>query len=287
MDDREIEEMIRIGGPILGIPTGPDAWVAALRDAGYSAAYCPIDESAASDVISCYADAAAQADIVIAEVGVWNNPLAEDRAERAEAMKLCKQRLALAEEIGARCCVNIAGSRSTTWAGPHPKNLSEETFDMIVESVREIIDAVGPSRTYYTLETMPWVFPDSADSYLRLIEAVDREHFAVHFDPVNLIYSPRRYYDTAACIERFVNKLGPHIRSCHAKDVFLRDDLLFHLDEVPPCDGALDYEAYLQALDRLEGPVPLMIEHLSNAEEYAAAAAHIRATAERVGVRVR
>ena len=73
----------------------------------------------------------------------------------------------MADEIGARCCVNIAGSRGAKWDGPHPADLTPETFDLIVQSVREIIDAVKPTRAFYTLETMPWMYPDSADSYLR------------------------------------------------------------------------------------------------------------------------
>jgi len=46
-----------------------------------------------------------------------------------------------------------------------------------------IIDAVQPTRTFYTLETMPWMYPDSPQSYLRLLQAVDRRQFAVHFAP--------------------------------------------------------------------------------------------------------
>lgn len=276
--------MIRLGGHVFADTDDPQSWVRAVEDAGFSAAYCPVDETADTDTIRAYAAAAESADIIIAEVGVWNNPLAADEEEQNAALDLCKKRLALADEIGALCCVNTAGSRGRTWAGPDPRNLSEETFDMIVDSVREIIDAVKPSRTDYTLETMPWVFPDSTDSYLRLVEAIDRQHFAVHFDPVNLVYTPRRYYDTTACIERFVDVLGPHIRSCHAKDVLLREDLLFHLDEVLPGTGALDYGTYLKALAGLERLVPLMIEHLSDARQYAKAAANIRAAADEAGV---
>jgi hypothetical protein len=31
--------------------------------------------------------------------------------------------LALADEIGSLCCVNISGSRGSQWDGPHPDNL--------------------------------------------------------------------------------------------------------------------------------------------------------------------
>ena len=135
---------------------------------------------------------------------------------------------------------------------------------MIVQTVREIIDAVKPIRTFYTLETMPWMYPDSADSYLELIRAIDRERFAVHLDVVNLICSPQRYFANAALIRECVAKLGPQIKSCHAKDIALADRLTVHLDEVRPGLGGLDYRALLRELNGLDPDLPLMLEHLPN-----------------------
>ena len=155
-------------------------------------------------------------------------------------------------------------------------DLSEEAFDRVVACVREIIDAVRPRRTFYTLETMPWMVPHSTDSYLRVLEAVDRDRFAVHFDPVNLINSPERYAATGALIRDFVSRLGDRIRSCHAKDIVLRKNLTVHLDEVGAGQGNLDYPELLRQLNRLDPDTPLMLEHLKTPEEYAAAAAFIR-----------
>jgi sugar phosphate isomerase/epimerase len=275
---------MRLGGPVFDAHPDPGAWIAALRRSDYTAAYCPVASDAAPDVIEAYSAAAAKAGVVIAEVGAWSNPLSPDDRTRRDALSTCQEQLALAEHIGARCCVNISGSRGAKWDGPHPANLTDETFDLIVEVVRGIIDAVKPTRTFYALETMPWMYPDSADSYLRLIAAIDRPQFAVHFDPVNLVCSPQRYFATGALIRDFVAKLGPHIRSCHAKDVLLHDQMTVHLDEVRPGLGNLDYRAYLAELDRLEPDTPLMMEHLPSAEEYALATAHIRSIAAEVGV---
>ena len=50
-----------------------------------------------------------------------------DPAKRAENLKYVTERLALAEAVGARCCVDIAGSfNPDVWYGPDPKNLSKE-----------------------------------------------------------------------------------------------------------------------------------------------------------------
>lgn len=183
---------------------------AAVHALGYRAAYCPVDHSASRETISAFVAAAQRADIVIAEVGAWSNPISPDEAERKRAMDLCQKQLALADEIGARCCVNIAGSRGPRWDGPHPDNLTSATFDLIVETIRVIVDAVKPKRTYWTIETMPWMYPDSLPTYLQLLDAIDRAHCAAHFDPVNWINSPQRYFGNAALIRESVRAWAAH-----------------------------------------------------------------------------
>lgn len=270
---------MRLGGPIFGDTSTPQAWIAALRAAGYTAASCPIGNTADAGTVRAYADAAAEANIIIAEVGAWSNPLSPDEAERAAAISHCQKQLALADAVGARCCVNIAGSRGTQWDGPHPDNLTDATFDLIVQTVRGIIDAVKPDRACYALETMPWMYPDSPDSYLRLLQAIDRPQMAAHLDPVNMISSPQRFYGNADFLRECFAKLGPQIKTCHAKDIALGGRLTVHLDEVRPGLGGLDYHTFLTELDKLSPDTPLLLEHLLSEDEYALAARHVRAVA--------
>ncbi len=275
--------LLRLGGPTFGKFDGPEAWVKAVRKLGYSAAYCPVGSGEKDDVVKAYARAAKKADIIIAEVGAWSNPISPDEKTRKEALAKCRSQLALADRIGANCCVNISGSISEDWAGPSPKNLTEETFDMIVETTRAIIDDVKPTRTFFTLETMPWAYPDSPDSYLLLLKAIDRKRFAVHLDPVNLICSPQRYFKNGRLIRECFRKLGPNIKSCHAKDILLSTKLTTHLDEVRPGLGGLDYAVFLREISKLPH-IPLMLEHLPNAEEYRLAATHVRSVAKSIGL---
>ncbi|HAU38400.1 MAG TPA: xylose isomerase [Phycisphaerales bacterium] len=278
---------MRLGGPVKWDGQDPQQWAEAVKALGYSAAFCPVGAEASDDLVAAVAEAARRNDIVIAEVGAWSNPLSGDPATRAAAHDKCVRQLALAERIGARCCVNIAGSRGAKWDGPCELDLTDETFEMIVQSVRAILDAVQPTRTFYTLETMPWMYPDSPDSYLRLIRAVDRPAFAVHLDPVNLVCSPQRYFDNAALLRECFARLGPRIKSCHAKDTLLHGELTVRLEEVVPGRGRLDYRVFLRELSHLPGDVPLLLEHLRTPEDYAAGAAHIRRTAEEIGVCLR
>ncbi|MDF2440420.1 MAG: hypothetical protein JWN98_1404 [Abditibacteriota bacterium] len=270
---------MRLGGPVFESCDTPQAWVQAVEKLGYRAAGCPLEPQADDQTVRAYAEAAREADIVIAEVGAWSNPLSDDTQTRRAAIEKCQNGLDLAERISARCCVNIAGSRGAQWDGPYPDNLSDETFDMIVEVTREIIDAVQPTRTVFALETMPWIFPDSPESYLRLIHAIDRPQFGVHLDPVNMINSPSRVFSNADFLRECFRLLGPHIRGCHAKDIAISGRLTVHLDEVRPGLGALDYATFLRELNQLDPDTPLILEHLPNAEEYRMAAEHIRCIA--------
>lgn len=272
---------MRLGGPIFAATDGPESWAAAVQAAGYRAAYCPLTPEADDATVRAYAAAAGGANIVIAEVGTWSNPLSPDPEIAGAALEKCRAGLDLADRMGARCCVNIAGSRADHWYGPHPDNLTEENFQRIVTMVRAIVDEVQPTRTFYALEAMPWIYPDSADAYLRLLRAVDRPAFAVHLDPVNLVCSPQRYFATGPLLQDCFAKLGPYIKSTHAKDILLRGDLTVHLQEVRPGLGNLDYPVFLRELSRLDPDIPLMLEHLPNQQEYQAAATHIRWVAQR------
>src|SRR4051812_3408767 len=69
---------VRLGGPLFESVDDPDKWVSALQKLGYGAAYCPLKTDAASDAIKAYEAAARKANILIAEVGAWSNPLSND-----------------------------------------------------------------------------------------------------------------------------------------------------------------------------------------------------------------
>jgi sugar phosphate isomerase/epimerase len=273
---------MRLGAPIFDPVAGPQSWVEAHLSKGYSAAYCP-NLSSEAEALE-YARAAQAAGLVIAEVGAWSNPLSPDPAERSRSMAICQQRLALADWAGARCCVNIAGSRGAKWDGPDPRDLSSETFDAVVKTTRAIIDAVRPTRTVYALETMPWMYPDSIESYERLVAAIDRPAFGVHFDPANLINCPERYFHNADYSREFIRRLGKHIRSVHLKDIRLGENMTVHLDEARPGLGGIDYRVLFRELERLNPEIPVMCEHLSSSGEYDLAVAHIRAIARETGV---
>jgi sugar phosphate isomerase/epimerase len=280
---------IRFGAPVFAVKSSADPGDLAQehKRLGYSAAYCPEVSLNDSARIAAIRDAFAKENIVIAEVGAWKNMLDPDDAKRTANLTYVTERMALAEAVGARNCVDIAGSYNPkVWYGPHKDNLSKKFFDATVENVRHVIDAVKPKRAKFSIEMMGWNLPDTPDSYLRLIKAIDRPAFAVHVDVCNIINSPEKFYNSTAVIEDCFHKLGPWIMSCHAKDLAWPPELNVHFVEVIPGRGEVDYKTYLRQLAKLASDAPLMMEHLKTAEEYDEGARYIRSVAKSVGVQL-
>ena len=275
---------LRLGGPLFDVGNDPEEIAQAHRRLGYRAAYCPNVSLGESDRIQAFRDAFARHDVVVAEVGRWVNLMDADPGRRAANLKLVTDGLALAEAIGARCCVDIAGSLNpTVWYGPHPENLSPRFFDAAVENARKIIDAVRPKQAKFCYEMMGWALPDSVESYRRLIKAVDRKEFGVHLDPCNLVNSPERFYRNAELLEDCFDRLGKWIVSCHSKDLKWEVEMNVHFVEVRPGSGSMNYRTYLRRLNALPQRPPLMLEHLANAAEYDAARKHLLALGAEIG----
>jgi sugar phosphate isomerase/epimerase len=279
------EKRICLGGPIFLESDDPGALAREHRRLGYRAAYVPKVELHDKDRIQAIVKEFSAQNVALAEVGAWVNMLDPDPEKRRKNLDYVEQRLALAEEVGAYCCVDIAGSYDPKiWYAPNPKNFSQEFTDATVENCRRLIDAVKPTRTKFSIEMMPYSFPTGPDEYLKLLKAVDRRAFAVHLDACNVVNSPQRMYNNGAVIRECFQKLGPWIASCHAKDLAWEDSYQVSFREVIPGRGHIDYKAYLTALSELPKEVPLMLEHLKNAEEYDEARKHVAGVAESLGL---
>lgn len=275
---------MRLGGSVMKPYNSPAEWLAQVNELGYRAVIFPVDCTAPAEVRREYLQCIKENDLLIGEVGVWRNCMSLDPAEREKNIAYAIGQLELAEEVGANCCVNIAGAWSELWDGYHPGHATREYYESLVEISRRIIDAVQPKNTCFSLEPMPWMCPESPEEYLQLIKDIDREGFAVHLDYANMINSIGRYRDSAGFIRSCFELLAPHIRSIHAKDLLLDDVRLpLCIEEVPPGEGSIDLGLVLQLADAL-GDVPVFVEHLPDHETYLAAANHMRSVAAKNGL---
>ena len=277
---------MRIGGEIKKPYQSPAEWLLRVRESNYSAVLAPIGHDASYEDKKAYKDCARENNILIGEVGVWRNPISPNETDAKINIEYCKERLALADELEANCCVNIVGSRGKVWDGFYKENYDEDVYTLIVDTTRDIIDSVRPKHTFYSLEPMPWMLPDSPDSYLKLIKDIDRKAFGVHLDFTNMINSPVRFLKSDKFIEECFNKLGPYTKSIHAKDVIMDKEYPCVIREVMPGKGMLNYKKIVHMIDKLGEEIPVFVEHLSTHEEYMEASSFIRDVAKSEGITV-
>ena len=280
---------MRLGGTIAGEWSSPAEWERLLVRSRFRAVTAPFDCRTPKAEIAAYREICDRHDVAIAEIGVWKNVFDPNPARAAEALAYAKGQLALADEAGIPCCVNIAGTESAAgWDAADRSNFTPETYRRIVASVREIIDDAAPARAFYCLEPMPWMVPDGPDEYLRLIRDVDRPQFGAHMDFVNMINCPRRSLAPEAFIEACFRKLSPHIRSTHIKDTRMHPTALTTLiEECAPGEGTLDYVEVLRIMDRwLPADAPVLLEHMATFDAYQAAYDYVAQRAAEAGVAV-
>ena len=255
----------------------PEEWASKHKALGLETVNFPVSYEAGEETFMAYKQAADEAGLSIAEVGVWRNTLAADPEERRQWTDYAINQLRMADEIGAACCVNVVGTPyGPRWDGGYRENFSSELWEMAVKMIRQIIDTARPKHTKFCIESMPWMIPSGPDEYLRLIEDVDRTEFGTHLDVVNMITSPRRYFYQDEFLRSCFEKLYGTIVSCHLKDILLKQEYTFQLQECACGEGTLDIALYAQ-LATAENPcMPMIIEHLDTDEEYVASVRYVR-----------
>lgn len=260
-----------------------------LKSRNYRAGYAPRLSLDDKETIRETREAFEEADIMIAEVGYWENLLDLNEDVRKKHRKGMIEALALAEELNASCAVNVIGSYvdGESINNHVSKNLSEEAFDEAVYMAREFIDAVKPKRSYFCFEIFPFTVVDSAESIEKLIKAVDRKQFGVHLDLANLINTPRLYWNNREVLKDCIRRFGDRIVAAHVKDLKMKiPSISVILEEVPAGQGIIDIGYFAKALNDLPQEIPFMLEHLKDEKEYDEAASAVRKQALEKGVNI-
>lgn len=256
--------------------SSPEEWAQKHKDAGLEAVVFPCSFSDNVSKIDSYVKAANSSGLVIAEVGVWNNPLDLDKNKSEENINYCIKQLELSDYIKAKCCVNISGAKGEIWDGAYKENYSKKTYSQIVETTQRIIDAAKPKNTKYTLEPMPHMLPDSPESYLQLYKDINRNGFGVHMDAVNMISSVERYFNNKEFVKRCFEMLGNLTASCHLKDCILEHKLTVSILETECGNGGFDIKNYISEANKISADMPMIIEHLNDIEKYLKAVEYIK-----------
>jgi sugar phosphate isomerase/epimerase len=292
--------MIRFGGPVfidkIYVPdlmtagaqfVDPARVARRCKEKGFTSAKVPRIDVHDAVMVKATREAFEKENIMLAEIGYWDNLLDTDAETRTFHRERVLEALYAAEELGAVCAIDILGSycHGNGNSVHAAENFSSEAFEAAVEIARYFIDTVKPKTSYFAYEIFPFDITDTPEGLEKLIKAVDRKQFGVHLDLCNLINAPRAYFSSGEIAKECVRRFGDRIVSCHVKDIKMKEpSISVILEEVPMGQGNIDLKTFMRQIEGLSRPIPFMMEHLAGEAEYDFAAAYIRKTGRELGI---
>ena len=121
---------------------------------------------------------------------------------------------------------------------------------VMIERLREVVDVFAGHGVGVALETGQ----ETAGTLAGVLEELDRPAAGVNFDPANMIL-----YGMGDPVEA-LRRLAPAVRQVHVKDALPADAPGTWGTEVPAGTGAVDWDAFFDAVLSIDPPVVFVIE---------------------------
>ncbi len=161
---------------------------------------------------------------------------APDKEERRRQLALFKEYLCYARDFGCSVVGTETGSLNADFSF-HPDNHSEEAFELLVGSVRELVEEAEKFGAIVAVEGVAKYVMNSPERIKRLIDRIGSDHLKVIFDPVNLL-TIDNYLDQDRIIKESFELFGDRIVALHAKDFIIDGS---ELRSVQAGKGSLHY----------------------------------------------
>lgn len=189
-----------------------------------------------------------------------------------------------AEDVGCQLILTHAGSMypNRNWA--HPKNWSRESWTRTVNALKRICRDTAGSKVDIAIEAVNTESVNNPWAHKRLREDVGDPRISVGLDITNMVH-PGVAFRMTELINTTFDLLEDQIRYVHAKD-FVWNTMLPGINWAMNGTGNMDYEMFLVRLSRLRTNPFVLVEFLTENDEYAQAQRNIRAIAKNVGVTI-
>ncbi len=212
---------------------------------------------------------------------VLMNP--DDRL-RAQGVQGLQALIRLGRALDAKSVYVRPGSHNPHGAWyPHPENYAPQTFDHLVNSLRQAALTAQAEGMTLALEGHVLSLLDTPRRMRDVIDAVGSPALRFNTDPVNFIGTVRDAYDPSRVLDELASLLGDVTVAAHLKDLDLRDALVLHIDEVVIGEGRMDYDRLLRQLDQMDPDMYGLIEHLPD-EAVPLARAGLMRAADKAGI---
>jgi sugar phosphate isomerase/epimerase len=222
-------------------------------------------------------------DLPVCTISGYTNIIHPDPAERKRRLDHLKAIIRHARDFGSPYVISETGTFNTEsdWS-PHPKNKTEEGFEECRKVIRELVQVAYDHGAVFLLETYVNNVVGSVDETVRMFAEIDHPALGLLCDPTNY-FEAHNFGQMDRVLKQIFDTLSDKIRISHAKDVKLSHDTTEKhaaIDaseahsfrgvgaiELPaPGLGALNYDYYLQRLSEKHPNIPIIIEHLDEAD---------------------
>ena len=189
--------------------------------------------------------------------------LAASPSVRSEGVLAMQHMCQVTQWLGAGNLYVRPGSRNPagSWY-PHPDNFTDEAFTTLVDSLKQVCAAAEEYGVMLAVEGHTLSILDTPERIRELIETVGSPTLRFNADPVNFVSSLREAYDTTSMINRMFDVLGEYTICGHAKDFYVQDRLVLHLEEAAVGEGLLDQATFLRCFEEFCVDGYVQIEHL-------------------------
>jgi sugar phosphate isomerase/epimerase len=191
-----------------------------------------------------------------------------------------------AEQYGCKLILSHAGSMYPNRDTAHPQNWSKEAWTRTVNALKRICKDTAGSKIEIAIEAVNTESVNNPWAMKRLREDVGDERITCGLDITNMV-DPSVAFRISEYTDTIFDLLGDSIRYVHAKD-FAWNSMLAGLNWTMQGTGNMDYELFLARVSRLtKTTMPyVLIEFLTNNDEYEQAQRNVRAIADKIGVKI-
>jgi sugar phosphate isomerase/epimerase len=222
-------------------------------------------------------------DLPICTVSCYTNIVHPEPAERRRRLDYLKAVIRNARRFGTPYVISETGtfSSESDWVA-HPRNKTEEGFEECRKVIRELVETAYDHGAVFLLETYVNNVVGSVEETVRMFAEIDHPALGLLMDPTNY-FEAHNIGHMDKVLKQIFDTLSDKIRIAHAKDVKLSEDRAEkHADidaseahsfrgvgsiELPaPGLGVLSYDYYLTRLSEKHPNIPIIIEHLDEAD---------------------
>lgn len=203
-------------------------------------------------------DVFAKKNINIAVLGCYINPIHPDRAIRRKSLDRFKEHIRYVRNFGCSIVGTETGSFNEDLSF-NPKNHGEEAFQILVESIAELVKEAEKFGVFVGIEGVSKNTINTPKRMRRLLDTIQSNNLQVIFDPVNYLNTDN-YRDQDTIIKDAFELFGDRIVILHAKDFIIENG---QRKVVAPGKGLLNYELLLKLLKNKKPLIHTLMEDVN------------------------